>query len=55
MGDSISNPWNISVELNKKLSKEQLDDINDMINKIIERHEEITKEIINDKIKLNSY
>lgn len=55
MGDSISNPWNISVELNKKLSKEQLDDVNDMINKIIERHEEITKEIINDKIKLNSY
>ena len=55
MGDSISNPWNISVELNKKLSKEQLDDINDMINEIIEKHEEITKEIINDKIKLNSY
>lgn len=55
MGDSINNPWNISVELNKKLSKEQLDDINNMINKIVDKHEEITKEIINDEIRLNSY
>lgn len=55
MGDSINNPWNISVELNKKLSKEQLDDINNMINKIVDKHEKITKEIINDEIKLNSY
>ena len=55
MGDSISNPWNISVELNKRISKEEIDDIKRMINEIIEKHSEITQNIINDKIKLNSY
>lgn len=55
MGDSISKPWNISVELNKRISKEEIDDIKRMINEIIEKHSEITQNIINDKIKLNSY
>ena len=55
MGDTISAPWNISVELNKKLLKEEIDDINDMINEIIKNHADITQKIINNKIKLNSY
>lgn len=55
MGDSISDPWNISVELNKKISKEEIDNIKHMINGIVEKHSEVTQNIINDKIKLNSY
>lgn len=55
MGDSISEPWNISVELNKNLPKGDIDDINVMVNEIIKNHSDVTQKIINDKIKLNSY
>lgn len=55
MGDNISEPWNISVELNKKLLKEEIEDIKDMINEIIKNHADITQKIINNRIKLNSY
>lgn len=55
MGDDINDPWSISVELNKNLSKEEIEDIDNMINEIINNHSVITDEIINNKIKLNSY
>ncbi len=55
MGDKIEEPWNVSVELNKKLSEEDIRNINIMVNKIIKKHKQITKEIINNNIKLNSY
>lgn len=55
MGDDINDPWSISVELNKNLSKEEIEDIDNMINEIINNHSVITNEIINNKIKLNSY
>jgi len=55
MGDNISEPWNISVELSKNLQREEIDDINNMINEIVKNHSDITQKIINGKIKLNSY
>lgn len=55
MGDKIENPWNISVELSKTLSEKDYKNIDDLVKKIIKNHSEITNEIINDNIKLNSY
>ena len=55
MGDNIENPWNISVELNKNVSKSEIIEIEKIVNKIVLEHEIITLQIINDKIKLNSY
>ncbi len=55
MGDDINNPWNISVELNRKLSDIEIKEIDNMIKEIINNHNNITKKIINGEIKLNSY
>ena len=55
MGDKIEDPWNISVELSKNLSKGDIRDIDNMVNEIIKNHEKITNRIINNDIKLNSY
>lgn len=55
MGDNISNPWNISVELNKILDDKDIKSINDIVNKNVNNHNNITNDIIDEKIKLNSY
>ncbi|HIU40364.1 MAG TPA: hypothetical protein IAB68_03605 [Candidatus Aphodocola excrementigallinarum] len=55
MGDSIQNPWNISVELNKTVSQETIKKIDKYVNQILKDHNQVTKDIINGKIKLNSY
>lgn len=55
MGDDIDNPWNITVELNKEVSEDILIEIDILVNNIIKNHSLITNEIINNKIKLNSY
>lgn len=55
MGDSIDNPWNISVEINARKSESIIDKIGEIINHEIENHCEITKKLINHEIKLNSY
>ena len=55
MGDKIEEPWNISVELNKELSKKEFEDIDDMVNEVIKNHQKITNEIINGNIKVNNY
>lgn len=55
MGDEISNPWNISVELNKEVSNEIKVDINNIVIKEIQNHNMITEDLINNRLKLNSY
>ena len=55
MGDKITDPWNISVELHKRVSSQIIKEIDLMIEDIINNHEKITKDIINSNIKLNSY
>ena len=55
MGDSIDSIWNVSVELNKELSDEVFKEIDLIVKDIIKNHDVITNEIINGKLKLNSY
>lgn len=55
MGDSIENPWNISIELNKNISSDIKKKIEKCVNDILKNHNQITIEIINRKLKLNSY
>ena len=55
MGDDITNPWNISVELHNNVSDDIIKEIDLMIVNIINNHEKITKDIVNSNIKLNSY
>ena len=55
MGDNIEEPWNISIELNRKISKNDEEIINDMVNEVLKNHYKITEKIINKEIKLNSY
>lgn len=55
MGDLIEKPWNISVELNKEVSKETIKTIDMYARQIVKNHDNITKDIINGEIKLNSY
>ena len=55
MGDNIEEPWNISIELNRKISKNDEEIINGMVNEVLKNHYKITEEIINKEIKLNSY
>lgn len=55
MGDEICNPWNVSVELNKDVSDEIYKGINEIVNNEIIEHTKITNDLINNKIKLNSY
>ncbi len=55
MGDSIENPWNVSIELNKEVDKETVDEIEKIVNKILLSHNSVTKSVIDCDIKLNSY
>lgn len=55
MGDEICNPWNVSVELNKEVSERVKEDINKIVQNEIYNHKEITNDLINNKVKLNSY
>lgn len=55
MGDFIEEPWNISVELCQKVSEKVKNEIDDSVNQILKKHSIITKDIVNGKIKLNSY
>ena len=55
MGDSIDSIWNVGVELNKELSDEVFKEIDLIVKDIIKNHDVITNEIINGKLKLNSY
>lgn len=55
MGDSIKNPWNVSVELNKNISDYDKKKIDKYVNDILKNHDKVTEEIINRNLKLNSY
>ena len=55
MGDEMENPWNVSVELNEDVSTKIRDGINKIVNKYLKKHYDVTKKIINGKIKLNNY
>lgn len=55
MGDEISNPWNISLELNKNVSDEIQEDIKKIVENTIKNHTNITNDLIEHRIKLNSY
>ncbi len=55
MGDSIQNPWNISIELNQEITNEIKEEINNLVIKQLNKHYEITKKIINQAIKVNNY
>lgn len=55
MGDEICKPWNVSVELNKEVSAEIKDEIDKLVNNEIKNHIKITDDLMNNKIKLNSY
>lgn len=55
MGDNIDNPWNISVELNKKLTDDEIKKIDKLVNNIVNKHDIVTNQIIDGTLKLNSY
>ena len=55
MGDSITNPWNIAVEINKDLTPIIEKKITEIINNNINNHQNITLSIINNENKINSY
>ena len=55
MGDSILEPWNISVELNEDVSLEVKKQIDVLVKEVINNHNKITVDLINGKLKVNSY
>ena len=55
MGDSIENPWNISVELNTKVSKNIKMQIEELVNKEVKDHYKTTKKIVSREVKVNNY
>lgn len=55
MGDNIEEPWNISVELKNNLSPDKIQKIDKYVKDILINHKDITNQIINGEIKLNSY
>ena len=55
MGDSIIEPWNISVELNEDVSLEVKKQIDALVKEVINNHNKITEDLINGKLKVNSY
>lgn len=55
MGDSIIEPWNISIELNSKVSEEIKIEIDNLVKEEINNHKTITNDLILEKLKLNSY
>lgn len=55
MGDSIEEPWNVSVELNKNTTAKIKKEINKMVVEQIKKHYDITEKIITQEIKVNSY
>jgi len=55
MGDSITEPWNVSIEINSNLTDETSKQITDIVQKNISNHYDISLGIINGKYSLNSY
>lgn len=55
MGDSIEEPWNVSVELNKTTTAKIKKEINKMVVEQIKKHYDITEKLIAQEIKVNSY
>ena len=55
MGDNINNPWNISIELNKKITEEDKKGIETLVENIVSDHIHITNDLVLGNIKLNSY
>lgn len=55
MGDSIEEPWNVSVELNKTTTAKIKREINKIVQEQIKNHYKITEKIISQEIKVNSY
>ena len=55
MGDSIEEPWNVSVELNKNTTAKIKKEINELVKEEIKKHYEITEQLISQQIKVNSY
>ncbi len=55
MGDVIKEPWNISIELNKTVSNDIIQEINKYVDELLENHNQVTNKIIDGKLKLNSY
>ena len=55
MGDSIEEPWNVSVELNKNTTAKIKKEINKLVVEEIKKHYEITEKLISQEIKVNSY
>ena len=55
MGDEIDNPWNVSVELNKDISSDEIKMIEDLVDEKLKNHKSITNQIISGELKLNSY
>ena len=55
MGDDIENPWNISVELNKNVSKDDKKEIESIAKKEEKNNYKVTEKIVNRKIKVNNY
>lgn len=55
MGDNINDPWNVSVELNENINEQVKKEIDNLVKDEINNHKNITNEIINRNLKLNSY
>ena len=55
MGDSIENPWNISVELNTRVSKIIKKQIEELVNKEVKNHYKTTEKIVSREVKVNNY
>lgn len=55
MGDPISDPWNITIEINIPLTDTITKEIDKIVNSTISNHKNITNDIINNKYKVNSY
>lgn len=55
MGDDISNPWNISIELNAEINSKIEENIKLIVENEVKQHNNITNSIINHNVKLNSY
>ncbi len=55
MGDSIENPWNVSVELNTSVSKDIKKQIEELVNKEVKSHYKTTEKIVSREVKVNNY
>lgn len=55
MGDKIIEPWNVSVELNKKVPENIKVEIDLLVNENIKNHTNVTLNIISRDVKVNNY